>query len=273
MGVCFLAGGQRPLLTQRGHAKDKGCKIAGFPATLKFLQGNLMKLIVASVALAAALTGGRAMAQTTTYTVTAGNFTAPFINNSTCNVWACVSYSAADGASGTITLSAPLAPNLTNADFGPLVTGYSLSDGQQSYNLTAPAQTIQQAIVSTNGAGAITAFTFWVVKTPGAPFNTAGGADLNSRVSAFIVSDGYTNASFNRECNNRGGSSAASGAAACSTSSPDTNTSSVFGPGATLAAPVVAAAVPTMTEWAMILFGTLLAGGAAMYIQRRCPIA
>lgn len=28
-------------------------------------------------------------------------------------------------------------------------------------------------------------------------------------------------------------------------------------------------AIPTMTEWAMILFGTILAGGAAVYIQRR----
>lgn len=27
--------------------------------------------------------------------------------------------------------------------------------------------------------------------------------------------------------------------------------------------------VPTMSEWAMILFGTVLAGGAALYIQRR----
>ncbi|WGM32184.1 hypothetical protein KKHFBJBL_02435 [Brevundimonas sp. NIBR11] len=32
---------------------------------------------------------------------------------------------------------------------------------------------------------------------------------------------------------------------------------------------VAAAPVPTMTEWAMILFGTMLAGGAALYIQRR----
>ena len=29
------------------------------------------------------------------------------------------------------------------------------------------------------------------------------------------------------------------------------------------------AAVPTMSEWAMILFGTVLAGGAALYLQRR----
>lgn len=31
----------------------------------------------------------------------------------------------------------------------------------------------------------------------------------------------------------------------------------------------VAAPVPTLSEWAMILFGTMLAGGAALFIQRR----
>lgn len=32
---------------------------------------------------------------------------------------------------------------------------------------------------------------------------------------------------------------------------------------------VGASTVPTMTEWAMILFGLMLAGGAALYVQRR----
>ena len=31
----------------------------------------------------------------------------------------------------------------------------------------------------------------------------------------------------------------------------------------------VVATVPTMSEWAMILFGLILAGGAALYVQRR----
>lgn len=35
----------------------------------------------------------------------------------------------------------------------------------------------------------------------------------------------------------------------------------------------VVAPVPTMSEWAMILFGTILAGGAALYIQRRRMMA
>lgn len=35
---------------------------------------------------------------------------------------------------------------------------------------------------------------------------------------------------------------------------------------------VVAAPVPTLSEWAMILFGAVLAGGAALLIQRRRQI-
>ncbi len=46
------------------------------------------------------------------------------------------------------------------------------------------------------------------------------------------------------------------------------NFSSGFnGPGAVTT--VAAAAIPTLSEWAMILFGTILAGGAALYVQRR----
>lgn len=44
------------------------------------------------------------------------------------------------------------------------------------------------------------------------------------------------------------------------------------GPG-TIAEGAPAAAVPTLSEWAMILFGVVLAGGAALYIQRRKLVA
>lgn len=40
------------------------------------------------------------------------------------------------------------------------------------------------------------------------------------------------------------------------------------GPGVITGSPV-ASPVPTLSEWAMILFGTVLAGGAALYLQRR----
>ena len=45
------------------------------------------------------------------------------------------------------------------------------------------------------------------------------------------------------------------------------------GPGTITDAVVIPASVPTMSEWAMILFGTILAGAAALYIQRRSLVA
>ncbi|MGO4408517.1 MULTISPECIES: IPTL-CTERM sorting domain-containing protein [unclassified Brevundimonas] len=49
--------------------------------------------------------------------------------------------------------------------------------------------------------------------------------------------------------------------------------SSRFTSGATPVTPVLVsftpAPIPTMTEWAMVLFGVMLAGGAALTIQRR----
>lgn len=51
---------------------------------------------------------------------------------------------------------------------------------------------------------------------------------------------------------------------------PQTVTFNVDGPAAVVAGPAVGpTTVPTMSEWAMILFGTMLAGGAALFIQRR----
>ncbi len=48
-----------------------------------------------------------------------------------------------------------------------------------------------------------------------------------------------------------------------------TATYNYIGPGVLSVGPLAVPPVPTMTEWAMILFGTVLAGSAALYIQRR----
>lgn len=56
-------------------------------------------------------------------------------------------------------------------------------------------------------------------------------------------------------------------------SPPQTISFNIDGPAAVVAGPAVGpATVPTMSEWAMILFGTMLAGGAALFIQRRRQI-
>lgn len=210
---------------------------------------------------------GAATAQVT-YNVSSSNATF-VLNNTTCTVGTCGTYTLANQTTGSITFAGPLAPNLANSDIGLQITGYTLTDGQRTFTFGAPGEGIQQARVTTDGAGALTAFSFWFVKTPGPPYNVGAG-DPNARFDAIYFDQINRNGGINRYCTVRGGNSAASGPESCSTSSPDTNTSSYSGLGPTLtlaAAPV--AAVPTLSEWAMILFGLILAGGAALYIQRR----
>ena len=92
----------------------------------------------------------------------------------------------------------------------------------------------------------------------------AGPAGVNQRGFSFVfnpllgtvspdATEGREFVCNTADCGARAGLRVASGAAA----------NVVMGP----------APVPTLSEWAMILFGTILAGGAALYIQRRQQFA
>lgn len=54
---------------------------------------------------------------------------------------------------------------------------------------------------------------------------------------------------------------------------PATDGAVIMANALTFVARPTVAAVPTLSEWAMILFGTVLAGGAALYLQRRRKFA
>jgi hypothetical protein len=94
----------------------------------------------------------------------------------------------------------------------------------------------------------------------------AGPAGLNQRGFSFVfnpllgtvspdATEGREFVCNTADCGTTAALRAAAGAAA--------NNVAVAGP----------APVPTLSEWAMILFGAILAGGAALYIQRRRLIA
>lgn len=68
---------------------------------------------------------------------------------------------------------------------------------------------------------------------------------------------------------NAGGTGAASGTEGACSANCTFFSGTVRNYTATLASVPAPAPVPTMSEWAMILFGTMLAGGAALYVQRR----
>ncbi len=248
---------------------------------MKMHFGRLARAVtaLAGVALLSMSAAGHAVAQAV-YSVESGTYSAVNDMGGVCSIGPCSPYSMADKVTGTFTLATPFAPNLTNFDFGPSLKSYSFDDGAVLYSSTNPRARIGEATVSTDASGNITAYrlVFEVLHGAGSTYPVNDYADLEARFSYFLYEGGFAVAGRNNYvCLIRGGSSAASGPGTClpTNGAPgnDIDSSSRFTSGATPVTPVLAsftpAPIPTMTEWAMILFGVMLAGGAAMMIQRR----
>ena len=227
----------------------------------------------AALAFAATLMAGQAAAQATTYT-----FTAPLYSTVTgpvnCTVGECSPYTTAQRAVITLTFAAPLAPNLPIADRSAALTAYTLNDGIRT--TTGPAANAVSYFINigTDATGLPNNYQVLIERTPGPPYPVNAPADPNSRLTYVVMTQGVgTNALANYICANRASSGGAvTGPGSCNNTTQDVGSSqaSAGAPVVTSApAAVPVAAVPTMTEWAMILFGLLLAGGAALYIQRR----
>ena len=226
----------------------------------------------AAMAFAAMVMAGQAAAQATTYT-----FTSPLYTGASapaaCTVGECATYTTAQRAVITLTFAAPLAANLPVADRSASVIAYSTNDGVRT--TTGPAANAAMLFVNlgTDAGGVPTGYQLIIERTPGPPYLTSTPANPNSRISYVYMLPNQTIAENNSVCQTRGGGGAVTGPGVCSSTVQDAGSSvgSVIAPVVVTSAPaaVPVAAVPTMTEWAMILFGLLLAGGAALYIQRR----
>lgn len=205
-----------------------------------------------------------------TYTLATPNYSN--LINGPCAVGNCgLTYTAAQSMSGTVTFAAPLAANLTNADVGTQITAYSINDGQQVFSSASAEGRIGIAMVSTNAAGALTSFSFQFQRLHGtAPYTINDSNDASSRVSTAYFQSAQASVMNNSICGARGvgGSlSAAAGADACWSFSGQSNQADAFG--AVTFIPPAPAAVPTLSEWAMILLGLAFAGGAALHLQFR----
>lgn len=234
---------------------------------------GLIGLVTAWIsALALWAAAGAATAQSTTYEIESPTYVS-LTNAPACTLAECFNYTSAMRVQGTITFAAPLAPNLTLADVGPQVTGFSLNDGVRTY-APGPNINLHSAFVTTNGTGTVTAFRFIVQKLTGPPFQEGITDDPNSYISAVAVVQNSATASNNRQCVTRGaGPSAASlstAAGSCTASQSDNQTSL-----ATVGAPVTfqvaaPAPVPTLSEWAFLALCLLLATvGGLMAVSRR----
>ncbi len=97
-------------------------------------------------------------AQAATYVYTGSPYSGGTINNATSCAApeVCGQFTVGQSVSGSITTALPLAPNLTNSDIAASVTGYSFSNGVSSIVSGSPPARLVTALVTTDGAGAIT---------------------------------------------------------------------------------------------------------------------
>lgn len=237
-----------------------------------------MTRLLGGVIAALLLLAAPAMAQPATYYVqstpyaSADNFTACPLGGCTAN------YTTSQRISGTITFVAPLAANLADEDVDLQIDSFSISDGQNTYTDAQffVSVFVQSARVSTDSAGNLTAFEFKFDKTNGAPFGAGSYADPKARVSYIWFSSapapGMAVAASNSTCQVRGDNVGGNtGGAGCMMAwdTASQGTSSATATGVTMSLTPPPAPVPTLSEWAMILLAVLLAGGAALQLQRR----
>lgn len=228
-----------------------------------------MRIFIA-IAMALGLFGaaGAASAQVT-YNFQGGLYTS-ITNGGACVVGECTTFTAADRVTASITFAAPLAPNLVGADVTPQITAYSFSDGVTSTVGPGPNAATYLVQITTDAGGNLTSYNILLERTPGPPYPINDPGDPNSRFSYVLFSPGNSSAYANTVCTARGTGSAVSGPGACSGIFNDGGTS--IGGAATPTTFTVVSltpTVPTLSQWAMILCGVVLAGGAVMVIQRR----
>lgn len=232
----------------------------------------MIRFLVAAVAAACVLaSAGTAAAQATTYTFQSPLYTT-ITNSGGCTVGECATYTAAQRATVALTFAAPLAPNLTNADVSALVTTFTADDGIRTTTGPSAQSAISETRATTDGAGTVTDFLVWIQRTPGPPYPVNTPADPNSRASYVYldVAGGTTDVWGNALCVVRGAPSVGSPPHTCTLMVADADESEAGATGViTVSAAPAVAPVPTLSEWAMILFALMLAGGAALMIQRR----
>jgi len=125
------------------HAARFPSRVAG---TRSLLRRAALGLLLAGMALPA---------RSATYSYTSPLFSA-IVDNTTCAVGTCATYTTAMRVTGSFTTPAPLPPNLTSASITSAVSSYSFDDGVNTIGSSDPDARIAFFNVTTDGSGAIT---------------------------------------------------------------------------------------------------------------------
>ncbi len=199
----------------------------------------------------------------TTYTFTGPGYTA----TADCTAANCPKFTTAMSVSGSMTFSAPLAPNLSDQAVTDTLTGFTVSNGVTAFASADPAVRLSSTgiRVTTDGAGNVQSANFtvsrWVDGTAG-PHNAGDSIDW-----AFVtptITRGWSRyicvgISAGDRCNSNiadAGSSSAKGNSAAFTPSAPTAASG-------------AVPVPSLSDGALILMAGLLAAMGCMRFRRR----
>lgn len=242
----------------------------------------MKRLILAAVG-ALGLWTTQAAAQTTTYYVQSAPYDA--VNNFTaCPQGGCNTvYTTSQRLTGSFTIFGPLNPNMIDEVVAVRMDDLDFHDGQNTFQMTGWDWSIvpQSAQVSTDANGDLTYFEFKLDKLNGFPATTGDSNDPRSYVSSIYFYNTFNGGSgvyvqTNSLCTLRGdnvnGDTWGQGCA-LQNSDPAQGASVASAPSVAISLtpfpPPPPPPVPTLTEWAMILLGALLAAGAVLQIQRR----
>lgn len=165
-------------------------------------------------------------------------------------------------AAATLAISsAALAAPMNWSLSGTLAGGGTVS-GTFTYD---PATNVYSAVNITTTAGTLPGAIYTTVNAASRSnllvANTAGGTSSGQPVIAVTFNPVLSATSTPRTLGNSEGT--------CNPGCTDFSAGTRRAISGTVSMAAAPAQVPTMSEWAMILFGTILAGAAALYVQRR----
>ena len=226
-----------------------------------------MKSLLPALALAGAFIAGDACAQATTYTFLGQPYDT-VKNSNRCTAGECAIYSKAMRPRISLTFSAPLPANLMPGDHRWRVIAFSVDDGIRSSSSHTRTAALGTVNVATNAAGVPVEYEIQIQRLPGPhlPDSKAGRPD--SRFSYIYATDFAMQSWTNGICTRWAGNASQPQYCAEGIMDEGVSSASVAGsPAVTRAAAV--ATVPTLSEWAMIVFGVILAGSAGLYVQRQ----
>lgn len=228
-----------------------------------------MKYLVSLVIL---LLAQIAMAQETTYRYEGSNYTTTTFAPNCPSGLTCKQYSTSMKISGTVTLNAPLEPNLSSVSVGDRIVRFNFTDGINTYRSGDAGSGIFDFTVSTDALGQIKTSPFLYFSA----YRFADGtAQVTSPERMSFMQIGPSGNGMLQDALNDG-ECLPNGNGGCGTlvvDAPGSAYASVneAGTWTRVAAPSIGttASIPTLSEWAMIFMAMVMAMFAARRLRRR----